>query len=79
MARAYKNVSNLVGIDPDPVIAGRLARHKAEADKLATTRIAPNYSPLHFDPPGYLFGPFVVLRVCVMILTMHTLCWVIGG
>ena len=79
MARAYKHVSNLVGIDPDPVIADKLARHMTEADNLARKLTASNYSPLHFDPPGYLFGPFVILRVCVIILTMHTLCWVIGG
>ena len=79
MVRAYRHVSSLVGINPDPEIAGKLARHMTEADKLAVKRIAPNYSPLRFDPPGYLFGPFVVLRVCVIILTMHTLCWVIGG
>lgn len=79
IVKAYRHVSNLVGIDPDPVIADKLARHMTEADKLARKLTASNYSPLHFDPPGYLFGPFVVLRVCVMILTMHTLCWVIGG
>lgn len=79
IVKAYRHVSNLVGIDPDPVIADKLARHMAEADKLARKLAASDYSPLHFDPPSHLFGPFVVLRVCVMILTMYTMCWLIGG
>lgn len=79
MVRAYRHVSNLVGINPDPETAAKLARYMNEACKLARRRSSEYYTPLHFDPPSYLFGPFVVLRVCVMILTMHTLCWVIGG
>ena len=79
IVKAYRHVSNLVGIDPDPVIADKLVRHMKETGKLERSRSSEYYTPLHFDPPGYLFGPFVVLRVCVIILTMHTLCWVIGG
>ena len=79
IVKAYRHVSNLVGIDPDPVIADKLARHMKKTDKLERSRSSERYSPLHFAPPGYLFGPFVVLRVCVMIITMHALCWVIGG
>lgn len=78
IVKAYRHVSNLVGIDPDPVIVDKLARRMKQTGKLAHNRSRENYSPLHFDPPGYLFGPFVVLRVCMIILTMHTLCWVIG-